>query len=138
MLSMTIQPLGVRQSDDSDAAFSAMTRERPDAFFLVTDALTSLNRKLIIDFAAARRLPAMYEFGLLVREGGLMSYGSDLADSFRRVAVYVDKILKGAKPGELPVEQSDKYYLLVNLKTANALGLTIPQSILLRPDEVIQ
>ena len=138
VLGVSILPLGVRQPDDFDVAFSAMTRERPDALFLVTDALTSLNRKRIIDFAAARRIPAMYEFGSLVREGGLMSYGSDLADSFRRAAAYVDKILKGAKPGELPVEQPTRYYLLVNLKAAKALGLTIPQSILLRADEVIQ
>jgi putative ABC transport system substrate-binding protein len=80
----------------------------------------------------------MYESGLVVRDGGLMSYGPDLADSYRRAAVYVDRILKGAKPSELPVEQPNRYYLLVNLKTAKALGLTIPQSILLRADEVIQ
>jgi putative ABC transport system substrate-binding protein len=80
----------------------------------------------------------MYESGLVVRDGGLMSYGPDLADSYRRAAVYIDRILKGAKPSELPVEQPNRYYLLVNLKTAKALGLTIPQSLLLRADEVIQ
>jgi putative ABC transport system substrate-binding protein len=138
MLGVTIRPLGVREPDDFDVAFSAMTRERPDALLLITDALTNLNRKRILDFAAAHRVPAMYEFGSLVREGALMSYGSDLGDSFRRAAVYVDKILKGAKPSELPVEQPNRYYLLVNLKTAKALGLTIPQSLLLRADEVIQ
>jgi putative ABC transport system substrate-binding protein len=115
-----------------------MTRERPDALLLITDALTNLNRKRILDFAAAHRVPAMYEFGSLVREGALMSYGPDLGDSFRRAAVYVDRVLKGAKPGELPVEQPNRYYLLVNLKTAKALGLAIPQSLLLRADEVIQ
>jgi putative ABC transport system substrate-binding protein len=138
VLGVTIRPLGVREPDDFDVAFTAMTRERPDALLLITDALTNLNRKRIVDFAAAHRVPAMYEFGSLVREGGLMSYGPDLGDSFRRAAVYVDRILKGAKPGELPVEQPNRYYLLVNLKTAKALGLTIPQSLLLRADEVIQ
>ncbi len=138
ILRVTVQPLGVREPEDFDTAFAAMTRNRPDAFFLVTDALTTLNRKRIIDFAAARRIPAMYEFDFLVRDGGLMSYGPDLDDNFRRAAVYVDKILKGAKPGDLPVEQPTRYYLLVNLKTAKALGLTIPQSLLGRADEVIQ
>ena len=138
VLGVTIQPLGVREPDDFDVAFSAMARERPDALFLVADALTILNRRRVIDFAAAHRVPAMYESGLVVRDGGLMSYGPDPADSYRRAAVYVDRILKGAKPSELPVEQPNRYYLLVNLKTAKALGLTIPQSLLLRADEVIQ
>jgi putative ABC transport system substrate-binding protein len=138
VLGVTIRPLGVREPDDFDVAFSAMTRERPDAVYLVTDALTILNRKRVIDFAAAHRVPAMYENSLAVRDGGLMSYGPDQADSFRRAAVYVDRILKGAKPRELAVEQPNRYYLLVNLKTAKALGLTIPQSLLLRADEVIQ
>jgi len=138
ILHVTVQPLGVREPEDFDAAFSAMIRERPDALFLVTDALTTLNRKRIIDFAAAHRIPAMYEFDFLARDGGLMSYGPDLDDNLRRAAVYVDKILKGAKPGDLPVEQPTRYYLLVNLKTAKTLGLTIPPSLLARADEVIQ
>jgi putative ABC transport system substrate-binding protein len=138
VLGVTIRPLGVREPDDFDVAFSAMTREPSDAVYLVTDALTTLNRRRVIDFAAAHRIPAMYENSLVVRDGGLMSYGPDLADSFRRAAVYVGQILKGAKPGELPVEQPNRYYLLVNLITAKALGLTIPQSLLLRADEVIQ
>ena len=138
VLGVTIRPLGVREPDDFDVAFTAMTRDRPDALLLITDALTNLNRKRILDFAAAHRVPAMYEFGSLVREGALMSYGPDLGDSYRRAAVYVDKILKGAKPSELPVEQPNRYYLLVNLTTAKALGLAIPQSVLLRADEVIQ
>ena len=138
ILRVAVQPLGVREPDDFDVAFSAMTRERPDALFLVTDALTTLNRKRILDFAAVHRIPAMYEFGFLVRDGGLMSYGADFDDIWRRAAVYVDRILKGAKPGELPVEQPTRYYLLVNVKTAKALGLTIPASLLLRADELIQ
>jgi putative ABC transport system substrate-binding protein len=138
ILRVAVQPLGVREPDDFDMAFSAMTRDRPDALFLVTDALTTLNRKRILDFAAVHRIPAMYEFAFLVRDGGLMSYGADFDDIWRRAAVYVDRILKGAKPGELPVEQPTRYYLLVNVKTAKALGLTIPASLLLRADELIQ
>jgi putative ABC transport system substrate-binding protein len=138
ILRVAVQPLGVREPDDFDVAFSAMTRDRPDALFLVTDALTTLNRKRIFDFAAVHRIPAMYEFGFLVRDGGLMSYGADFDDIWRRAAVYVDRILKGAKPGELPVEQPTRYYLLLNVKTAKTLGLTIPPSLLLRADELIQ
>jgi putative ABC transport system substrate-binding protein len=138
ILRVAVQPLGVREPDDFDVAFSAMTRDRPDALFLVTDALTTLNRKRVVDFAAAHRIPAMYESGFPVRDGGLMSYGANPDDIFRRAAVYVDRILKGAKPGELPVEQPTRYYLLLNIKTAKTLGLTIPPSLLLRADEVIQ
>ncbi len=138
VLGVSIRAHGVREPDDFDVAFSAMVRERPDALFLVTDALTTLNRRRVLDFAAAHRVPAMYENGLVVRDGGLMSYGSDNADSLRRLALYVDKIFKGAKPGELAVEQPSRYYLIVNVRTAKTLGLTFPQSLLLRADEVIQ
>jgi putative ABC transport system substrate-binding protein len=138
ILHVTVQPLGVREPEDFETAFSAMSRERPDALFLVTDALTTLNRKRVFDFVATHRIPAMYEFGSLVKDGGLMSYGPDLADSFRRAAAYVDKLLKGAKPADLPVEQPTKFDLVINLKTAKALGLTIPLSLLARADEVIQ
>jgi putative ABC transport system substrate-binding protein len=138
VLHLTVQPLGVRESDDIDAALSRMTRERPDALFLVSDALTNINRKRIIDYAATHHIPAMYEFSFYVRDGGLMSYGPTLDDMFRRAALYVDRILKGAKPGELPVEQPTRYYLLVNGNTAKTLDLTIPQPLLLRADEVIQ
>ena len=137
-LRVTIEPLGVRNPGDIDAALATMSKERPDAVFLVSDALTSINRKRILDFAAAHHIPAMYEFGGYVKDGGLMSYGPSIDDMWGRAAVYVDKILKGAKPGELPVEQPTRYYFLVNLKTAKALGLTIPQSLLLRADETIQ
>ncbi len=138
VLRVTVQPLGVREPEDFDLAFSAMTRERPDALVLVTDVLTNLNRKRVLDFATTHSIPAMYEYGFLVRDGGLMSYGPDFDDMLRRAAVYVDRILKGSKPSDLPVEQPTRYYLLVNLKTAEALGLTIPQSLQLRADEVIQ
>ena len=138
VLHVTVQPLGVRGPEDIDAALSAMTRERPDAFFVVSDALTNINRKRILDFAAAHHIPAMYEFGYYVQDGGLMSYGPTLDEMFSRAAIYIDRILKGAKPGELPVEQPTRYYLLVNLKTAKTLDLTIPPPLLLRADEVIQ
>jgi putative ABC transport system substrate-binding protein len=138
MLHVTVQPLGVREPSDFATAFDAMTRERPDALFLVADALTGLNRKRVIDFAEMHRIPAMYELGLYVQSGGLMSYGPSLDDGFRVVARHLDRILKGAKPGDLPVEQPTRYYLVINLKTAKALGLTIPQSTLLRADEVIE
>ncbi len=137
-LRVTIVPLGVREPDDFKGAFDAMLRERPDALLMVSDTLTSLNRKRVIDFAAEHRIPAIYEFGSFVRGGGLMAYGAHSQEQWRRVAAYVDKILKGAKPGDLPVEQPTKFELVVNLKTAKALGITIPQSLLLAADEVIE
>jgi len=137
-LHVSVQPLGVREPDDFDTAFSAMTQNRPDALFLVTDALTLLNRKRVIDFALAHRIPAMYEFNMLVRDGGLMSYGANQDDNYRRAASYVDRIFRGAAPGDLPVERPGRYYLTINLKTARALGLTIRQSLLVRADEVIE
>jgi putative ABC transport system substrate-binding protein len=135
-LGVSIQPLGVREPDDFEGAFSAMNRERPDAIIMVTDVLTSLNRKRVIDYAEAHRIPAMYEFASLVREGGLMSYGPSDEDLFGRAAVYVDKILKGAKPSELPAEEPTLYHLVVNARTAKTLGLNIPQSLLLRAEFV--
>ena len=137
-LGVTVQALGVREPEDFGVAFSAMERQRPDALFLVTDALTNLNRKRVIEFVAMHRIPAMYENGTYVQDGGLLSYGSNLEDSLRRAAYYVDRILKGAKPGELPMEQPTRYYLFVNMKTAKTLGLTLPQSVLLRADKVIE
>ena len=115
-----------------------MTKDRPHALFLITDSLTLLNRKRVLEFAAAHAIPAIYEFGYLVRDGGLMSYGPDDADTLKRAALFIDRILKGAKPGDLPVEQPTRYYLLINLKTARALGLAVPQSLLLSADEVIR
>jgi putative ABC transport system substrate-binding protein len=137
-LHVKVQPLGVREPDDFDTAFSAMTRNRPDALFLVTDALTLLNRKRVIDFALAHRIPAMYEYSPLVRDGGLMSYGANQDDNYRRAASYVDRIFRGANPSTLPVERPSRYYLTINLKTAKALGLTIPPALLLRADQVIE
>jgi putative ABC transport system substrate-binding protein len=137
-LHVTVQPLGVREPDDFDMAFSAMIANRPDALIMVTDALTLLNRKRVIDFAFVHRIPAMYEASLLVQDGGLMSYGANQDDNFRRAASYVDRIFKGASPSSLPVERPARYYLTINLKTAKALGLTIPPSLLQRVDQVIE
>ena len=137
-LKVTVQALGVREPDDFDAAFSAMSANRPDALFLVTDALTLLNRKRVIDFALAHRIPAMYEFANLVKDGGLMSYGADPDENYRRAATYVDRIFKGATPSSLPVERPSRYYLTINLKTARALALMLPPSMLLRADQVIE
>jgi ABC-type uncharacterized transport system substrate-binding protein len=138
VLGVTVQPLGVREPDDFDRAFTTMVRERPDGFFMVTDSLTTLNRRRVLEFAETHHIPAMYEYAFLVRDGGLISYGPDRDEALRRAAVYIDKIFKGAKPSELAVEQPTKYYLTINLKTSKALGLTLPQSLLLRADEVIQ
>ena len=138
LLQVEVQALGVREPEDFDAAFSRMARQRPDAMFLVADALTNVNRKRFIEFAATQRIPAMYETDQLVREGGLMSYGPRIGDSFRQAAIYVDRILKGANPTDLPAQQPTAYALAVNLKTALTLGLTIPPSLLVRADDVIQ
>jgi putative ABC transport system substrate-binding protein len=137
-LKVEVLPLAVRSPEEFAKAFSEMTSRRPDALFLVADALTTMNRKQAIEFAAANRIPAMYEFGFIVRDGGLMSYGPSADDSFRRAAHYIDRIFKGAKPSDLPAEQPTRYYLSVNLKTAAALGLAVPRTLLLRADEVVE
>ena len=138
LLHVEVQAHGVREPDDFEVAFSAMARQRPDAMFLVADAMTIMNRKRFIEFASTQRIPAMYETDLYVRDGGLMSYGPSSEDDFRQAALYIDRILKGAKPADLPAQQPTRYYLTVNLKTAAALGLTIPPSLLLRANDVIQ
>jgi putative ABC transport system substrate-binding protein len=138
VLGVKVQPIEVRTPEDFDAAFSTMTRRRPDAMFLVADGLTTANGKRVVEFANTQHIPAMYEWNFLVRDGGLLSYGVVPADGFRRAAVYVDRILKGAKPSELPAEQPTRYVLTVNMKTAAALGLTISPSLRLRADDVIE
>ena len=135
-LALSIQPLGVRQPDDFERVFSEMNREQPDAMIMVTDVLTNVNRKRVLDYAEAHRIPAMYEFASFVREGGLMSYGPSEDDLFGRAAVYVDKTLKGAKPSELPAEEPTVYHLVINSRTAKTLGFNIPQSLLLRAELV--
>ena len=138
ILGVEIQPLGVRDHEDFANIFATMTRQRPDAMFLVADGLTNMNRKRLVEFAATHKIPAMYELDFIVREGGLMSYGPRGEDAFREAAGYVDRILKGAKPADLPAMQPTRYYLAVNVKTATTLGLTIPQSLLLRADDLVQ
>jgi ABC-type uncharacterized transport system substrate-binding protein len=127
-----------RSPDDLDSVFSEMTRARADALTVLTGAMFISERRRLVDLAERNRLPAVYAWRLFVDAGGLMSYGPSLTDLFRRTAVYVDKILKGAKPADLPVEQPTKFELVINLKTAKALGLTIPPAVLARADEVIE
>ena len=119
-------------------AFSDMGRGRVGAVIVITDPFIYVHREQIVQLAAKYRIPAMYLFDEIVRAGGFLSYGPSLADLYRRAATYVDKILRGAKPADLPIEQPTKFQLVVNLKTAKVLGLTIPESILLRADEVIR
>ena len=119
-LGLTIQPWEVRAADGFDRVFAAMSKQRPDGLYVTSGPLMSANGKRIADFALKSRLPSVYGSREFVDAGGLMSYGADLADSYRRVAYYVDKILKGAKPADLPVEQPTKFELVINLKTAKA------------------
>jgi ABC-type uncharacterized transport system substrate-binding protein len=138
ILGIDVQSLEVRGPDDFAGAFETAKRQPPDALTVVEDPLTMNLRNQVVDFAAACRLPAIYGFRFFVDAGGLMSYGASLSDMSRLAAGYVDQILRGTKPGDLPVEQPTKFELIVNLKTANALGLEIPPMILARVDEVIE
>jgi putative ABC transport system substrate-binding protein len=135
VLGVTLQSLEVRGPDDFEPAFTAMTRERPDALFVVAEVLTLTHRCRVLDFAAQHRLPAMYEFGVFARDGGLMAYRPKLTDTFQRSAYHIDKILKGTRPANLPVEQPMRFELVINFATARALDLTIPQSLLVQADE---
>jgi putative ABC transport system substrate-binding protein len=137
-LGIQLQLLEVRGPEDFEGAFAAMTKERAEALITLGDPVTVSHRIRIGDLAAKSRLPAMYDLQEFVEAGGLMAYGPSLPDLFWRAAAYVDKILKGAKPGILPVEQPMKFELIINLKTAKSLGLTIPQSVLFLADRVIQ
>lgn len=133
-----VEAVGVREPDDFNEAFAVMDKDAPDAILMVSDSLTMLNRKRVFDYAAAHRLPAIYEFDSLVHEGGLMSYGADLKESFERAAAMVDRIFKGASPGELPFEQPTRYPFVINLKTAKSIGLEFPPTLLALADEVIE
>jgi putative ABC transport system substrate-binding protein len=137
-LKVKLQPLEVSGPDEFDSAFAAMTRERAGALFVPADPVFVAHRKRLADLAAKHRLPALYGVASHVMAGGLMAYATSLADMFSRAADYVDKILKGAKPADLPMEQPTKFELIINLKTAKALGLAIPESILIRSDKVIE
>jgi putative ABC transport system substrate-binding protein len=137
-ISVTLQPLDVRHPDDLEPLLAKATRERADALLVFAHAFAFVHRARIIELAARQRLPTMFGWREFVDVGGLMSYGPNVHAILRRAAGYVDRILKGAKPGDLPIEQPTKFELVINLKTAKALGLTIPQSILTRADEIIQ
>ena len=137
-LSIKLVPVEVRLPDDLDAAFQSLARERVDGVLVLQNPMFLTERRRIAALAIAARLPTMFGFREHVEAGGLMSYGIDLLANFRRAADYVDKILKGTKPGDLPVELPTKFELIVNLKSAKAIGLTIPESFLLRADEVIE
>jgi putative ABC transport system substrate-binding protein len=137
-LGMTPLPIDVRGPSDFDAAFARMRKQGADAVMVVTDPLTLRHRETIVNLAAANRIPAVYEFAEFARAGGLIAYSASVPALFARAAIYVDKILKGAKPADLPVEQPTKFELVINLKTAKTLNLAIPQPLLLRADEVVQ
>jgi putative tryptophan/tyrosine transport system substrate-binding protein len=135
---VAVSPLGLREPADFDHAFAAMMRDPPDAILLVSDVLTKLNRRLVYEFAAMHRLPAIYEEDVYVRDGGLMSYGPDMEEAFDLAAGLVDRLLKGARAAQLPLEIPTRFPLAINLRTAAKLGLTIPPSLLALADEVIE
>jgi putative ABC transport system substrate-binding protein len=137
-LQVAIEPLGVHDRASLETALTAIRRGRFDALMTTADPLLASYRALIVEFVSGRHLISMYGDRAYVVAGGLMFYGTSTTDMWRRAAIYVDRILKGAKPGDLPVEQPTKFELVINLKTAKALGLTIPQSVLLRADQVIE
>ncbi len=137
-LGLQLQPIKVRAPEDFDEAFQAAAHGRAEALLAFDDVLTLGPWTRLVALAAKRRLPTMYGLREFPDAGGLLSYGPNLRDQYRRTATYVDRILKGAKPGDLPVEQPTKFELVINMKTAKALGLTIPQSLLVRADELIQ
>jgi putative ABC transport system substrate-binding protein len=137
-LGLTLQPWEVRDADGFERVFAALSKERPDGLYSTGGLVMNANQKRIVGFALKSRLPSVYIRREFVDAGGLMSYGADLADSYRRVAYYVDKILKGAKPADLPIEQPTKFELVINLKTAKQIGVTIPQRVLSRADRVIK
>lgn len=137
-LGLKLQVVEARGPEDFDPAFSAMTRARAGALVVLPTAVFDNERRRLAGLAAKHRLPTVYSLPHYVEAGGLMSYGPDIADSFRRAATYVDKILKGAKPGDLPVEQPTKFHLIINRKAASGIGLTIPLSVLMRADQVIE
>jgi len=132
------ESFAVRNESEFDAAFEAMLRQRPGAMIMLADRLFLHHRKRIVDFALKHRLPAVYAYQELVEAGGLMSFGPSYPGMHRRAAYFVDRILKGASPAELPMEQPSQFELMINVKTARALGLTIPPSLLLRADQVIE
>ena len=137
-LGVKLQAAEVRDPAGFDSAFASMSAERAQALVVVVDPLTVRYRGRIAELAAKYRLPAMYGFREFAEAGGLMAYGANVADLCRRAGTYVDKILKGAKPADLPIEQPTKFELVINMRTAKALGLTIPPSVLLRAEQILE
>ena len=137
-LGLTLEPWELRGTDNFDTVFAAMVKRRSDGLYVLESAQMRANRKQIVSFALKSRLPSVYDNRGAVDTGGLMSYHANPADRYRRIAYFVDRILKGAKPADLPVEQPTKFELVINLKTAKQIGLTIPQSVLYRADKVIK
>jgi len=137
-LGLKVQSLEVRDASDVETAFSAMRREQADSLVTLPPPIIGVQQKRILELSAKSRLPAMHSSKAWVEAGGLMSYGPDVLDNDRRAAIFVDKILKGAKPADLPVEQPKKFEFVINLKTAKQIGLTIPPNVLARADRVIR
>jgi putative ABC transport system substrate-binding protein len=137
-LGLEVLAVGVREPDDFREAFEVMTREKPDGILMVADALTNLNRKRVFEFAVARKLPAIYEYDFIVRDGGLMSYGPDMIESFERASALVARVFGGEKPAELPFEQPTLYPLALNLKTAKSMGVEFPPTLLALANEVVE
>ena len=137
-LKLTLQPLEVRTVEDLDRAFQAAIKARVDGLMTLPDPFINAHIKRVIEFAAKNRLPSIYTDSEFVDAGGLMAYAPNIVDQYRQAPVFVDKILKGAKPGEIPVEQPTKFEIAINLKTAKALGIKIPQAIVVRADRVIE
>jgi putative tryptophan/tyrosine transport system substrate-binding protein len=138
LLKISVEPLQIRKPNEIDKVFAAIPKSRVDALILESDPIFNINRQKVIALAAKNRLPAMYPERRWAEDGGMMAYGTDLIEVANRAAIFVDKILKGAKPADLPVEQPTKFELAINLKTAKEIGVTIPQSVLFRADKVIK
>jgi putative ABC transport system substrate-binding protein len=137
-LKLTVRSWEVRDADGFEKVFAALNKQRPDGLYVLASTLMYANQKRTVGFALKSRLPSMYNRREDVDAGGLMSYGADQAESYRRVAYFVDRILKGAKPADLPVEQPIKFEFIINLKAAKQIGLTIPPNVLVRADKVIR
>jgi putative ABC transport system substrate-binding protein len=137
-LRVAVVPMHIRGGEDIERAFATMKKERIGAVLMLGDALFTTRRLRVIELALQNRIAAMYTTRIFAQEGGLISYGTDIGDLFRRSATHVDRIFKGAKPGDLPIEQPLKFDLVFNLRTAKAIGVTLPRSVLLRADEVIE
>lgn len=138
LLGVGFNPLGVRDADEIKRAITTFAQQLNGGLIVTTSALAQIHRDLIIGLAAQHRLPAVYPYRLFVSSGGLMCYGPQIVDEYRRAASYVDRIFKGEKPSDLPVQQPDKFDLVINLKTAKALGLDVPPTMLARASEVIE